>query len=176
MTTSPPASQAAKISVGVYAPGMQAILYLLHMRTISSFSTGLTTNFAPAIIAMRAVSASSTLPTPMMALSPNLALACAMVSNAPGEVIVISSALTPPSLSATVVSINSSALLTLITATTPVSSIVRKHFSLSITDPSFYHSAALTPYLPPYSHNNPDNAQTLLDNAGDIRRAADRYV
>ena len=63
-TMSAPASQAARISVGVNAPGMTSLSYRRHRRITSRFTVGETMNSAPASRAARHVSGSSTVPAP----------------------------------------------------------------------------------------------------------------
>ena len=77
------------------------------------------TNSAPARIAARHVSVSSTVPTPISARPANSRLASAIVLIASGEVIVISSAVTPPSSSASQIGRRTLPLSTRMTATMP---------------------------------------------------------
>ena len=77
-------------------------------------------NRAPARIAARAVAASSTDPAPMRASSPSARLAAAIASSAPGVVIVISHARTPPVASARQTLTSCSPESARITAMTPV--------------------------------------------------------
>src|SRR5215204_6584468 len=70
--------------------------YRLHSSIVAGETVGVTTNLAPARIATRAVSASRTLPTPISAREPSVALAAAMASPAAGLVKVNSTARTPP--------------------------------------------------------------------------------
>src|SRR5215217_509001 len=76
--------------------------YRLHSSIVDAETVGVTTNLAPARIATRAVSASRTLPAPISAREPSVALAAAMASPAAGLVKVNSTARTPPATSASV--------------------------------------------------------------------------
>src|SRR5512141_2457753 len=75
-------------------------------------------------MAARAVSASSTDPTPNRTSLPNSQVACRMTSNAPGVVIVTSIATTPPARTALAAERSWSGLLARMIATTPVSKIL----------------------------------------------------
>jgi hypothetical protein len=91
-------------------------------------------NRAPAKIAARAVSASRTDPAPTSAEDPSSWLARAMASNAPGVVMVISQAFTPPAERARQTLTNSSPESARITAMTPVSMSCPNVLRRSVTD------------------------------------------
>jgi hypothetical protein len=63
---------------------------------VASFKFGVTKNSAPASMQMRAVSGSSTVPAPSTILSPNWSAIFSSARTAPGTVMVISAARTPP--------------------------------------------------------------------------------
>src|ERR1035441_944429 len=70
------------------------------MATSSVRQMGVTTNSAPALMAARQVSTSSTVPTPIKARSPIFSRASRMAARALGVVMVISMALMPPAMRA----------------------------------------------------------------------------
>ena len=102
-TTSAPISQARNISVGVIAPGMTILAYLLHILIRSSLREGPTTNSAPVKIDTLAVSASRTVPAPNNTSSPNFLATASIAPIASGTVIVISIVSIPPSLMASTI-------------------------------------------------------------------------
>ena len=87
----------------------------------SKFVVGATTNSAPARIAARAVSGSSTVPTPNAISSGRVFASSAITPIAFGVLIVISMHFTPPSFSASNTGITCAGSAIRSTATTPVS-------------------------------------------------------
>ena len=63
---------------------------------VATFRLGVTKNSAPASMQARAVSGSSTVPAPSTILSPKWSATFSSARMAPGTVMVISAALTPP--------------------------------------------------------------------------------
>jgi len=63
---------------------------------VAAFKLGVTRNSAPASIHMRAVSGSNTVPAPSTILPPNWSAIFSSARTAPGTVMVISAARTPP--------------------------------------------------------------------------------
>src|SRR5690606_15905934 len=97
---SAPRRCAFSISVGVSAPGMETIPAPKVYLTVSSSSTGDMMNFAPASIAARAPSGSSTVPAPTSMRSPRTSQVLRMSPSALGELRVISTLVMPPACNA----------------------------------------------------------------------------
>jgi hypothetical protein len=84
--------------------------YRRHNSMVGGSRMGVTTNWAPARMADRAVSASSTVPTPIAAVSPHASRASEMTFRAFGVVMVTSMQVSPPSCNALTTSISSALL------------------------------------------------------------------
>ncbi|OQA46875.1 MAG: hypothetical protein BWY52_00481 [Chloroflexi bacterium ADurb.Bin325] len=111
--------------MGVNAPGSTGTLYRLQSAIVSRLRVGQTMNCAPARIAARALSGSSTVPAPKSMSPaprppPKAATACRMTSSAPGVVNVTSMACTPPALTASAAASNWSDAWARMIAITPV--------------------------------------------------------
>ncbi|MBA7549845.1 hypothetical protein ES705_42343 [subsurface metagenome] len=167
-TMSAPISQAWTTSVGVIAPGIAILVYLLHILMTSSFNEGATTNSAPARMDALAVSPSRTVPAPKSTSFPNFPATFSITPIALGTVIVISIVLIPPSLMASTMFIACSGDWALITGTIPHSSI-----SLSCSD-------FLSINSPPFASLNPAGVLTISNPSPDlsllIRRDGDPFA
>src|SRR5699024_4750620 len=114
LMTSHPCSYAVTISWIVKQPGKYGTAYLLHTLLISSLKCGLTINVAPCNNALRAVSASKTVPAPMIA---SVFVSDSITSLAFVVVYVTSLALKPPLIAASDMAIASSLFCPRTTAT-----------------------------------------------------------
>ncbi|MMZ62769.1 hypothetical protein D1872_249890 [compost metagenome] len=145
LTMSTPSSSASWISLIVIAPGITGIRYRLQSITVSRFRLGPTTNSAPLRMAARAVSGSSTVPTPIIAYADGsaafqayLRAKVSIARSANGTVIVTSITLIPPAIACSAISTTCSGVSPRRTATTPSSAI----FWISC---SFFTSVPLFP-------------------------------